>query len=214
MTLTAAGDILESTTLVGLNVPPVVVPTAGEGAPSRLFNNEDIIFPTASNVQFSTYTLGPRIPTNAKIKKVEAYVKGVDSNATAAAAFDVNLIFSDAPLGGIAVGMPVNDGTSPSYAGQIPTSALTGVVTTITTYASANKMFGSAKLLTANNGAALVTDLTFANTFTPEMSQLPLWDALGFTQDPGGYFNFFLVETTASSTAATGKIMMKVSYAV
>src|ERR1700728_4800860 len=107
MTLTAAGDILESAALINLDVPPVLVPTGGEGAPYRLFSNEDIISPTAANVQFSTYTLGPRIPTNAKVKKVEIYGKGVDSNATAAAAFDVNLIFSDAPLGGIAAGMPV-----------------------------------------------------------------------------------------------------------
>lgn len=213
MTLTAAGDILESATLINLDVPPVLVPTAGEGAPARLFNNEDIIFPTAAVVQFSTYTLGPRIPTNAKVKKVELYTKGIDTNGTATAAFDFNLIFSDAPLGGIAAGMPVNDGTSQSYAGQIPTSALTGAVTTITAYASPNKMFGSAVVL-PNSGTATVQDITFKNTFTPEMSQLPLWDALGFTQDPGGYFNFFLVNTAAVATAAAGKIMLKASYAV
>ena len=72
MTLTAAGDILESAQLVNLDVPPVLIPTSGEGAPAQLFTNEDIISPTSANVQFSTYTLGPRIPTNAKIKKVES----------------------------------------------------------------------------------------------------------------------------------------------
>lgn len=214
MTLTAAGDILESQGLINLDVPPVLIPSAGEGASSRLFSNEDIISPTASNVQFSTYTLGPRIPTNAKIKKVESYCKGVDSNGTAAGAFDINLIFSDAPLGGIAAGQPVNDGTTATNAGQIPTSALTGAVTSITTYASPNKMFGSSQVLMANSGAYKVTDLTYANTFTPAMSQLPLWDALGFAVDPGGFFNFFLVMETASSTAAAGTIMIKVSYAV
>lgn len=214
MTLTAAGDILESTTLIGMNVPPVLVPTSGEGAPHRLFSNEDIISPTASNVQFSTYTLGPRIPTNAKIKKVEIYGKGIDSNATAAFAIDINLIFSDAPLGGIAAGVPVDDGTTFTNAGLIPTSALTGATTSITAYASPNKMFGSSFVPVANNGAFKLSDVTFQNTFTPAMSQLPIWDALGFTVDPGGYFNFFLVCETASSTAATGTLMMKVSYAV
>ncbi len=214
MTLTAAGDILESAMLINLDVPPVVVPTSAEGAPHRLWSNEDIISPTSANVQFSTYTLGPRIPTNAKIKKVEAYCKGVDSNATAAGAFDINLIFSDAPLGGIAAGMPVNDGTVLTNAGQIPTSALTGANTTITAYASPNKMFGSGTVLMANSGAYKVTDLTYSNTFTPAMSQLPLWDALGFTVDPGGYFNFFLVMSTASSTAAAGTIMLRVAYGV
>ena len=214
MTLNAAGDILESAGLINLNVPPVLIPTSGEGASARLFSNEDIIFPTAANVQFSTYTLGPRIPTNAKLKKLESYVKGVDSNATAAVAMDINLIFSDAPLGGIAAGMPVNDGTPASYAGQIPTSALTGAVTTTTAYASPNKMFGTSQVLVANSGAYKLTDLTYAGTFTPAMSQLPLWDALGFTQDPGGFFNFFLVIETAASTAAAGTIMLRATYAV
>ena len=214
MTLNAAGDILESAGLINLNVPPVLIPTSGEGASARLFSNEDIIFPTAANVQFSTYTLGPRIPTNAKLKKLESYVKGVDSNATAAVAMDINLIFSDAPLGGIAAGMPVNDGTPASYAGQIPTSALTGAVTTTTAYASPNKMFGTSQVLVANSGAYKLTDLTYAGTFTPAMSQLPLWDALGFTQDPGGFFNFFLVIETAASTSAAGTIMLRATYAV
>ena len=214
MTLTAAGDILESQGLINLNDPPVLIPSAGEGAPVRLFSNEDIISPTAANVQFSTYTVGPRIPTNAKIKKVEIYAKGIDSNATAAVAMDINLIFSDAPLGGINAGAPVLDGTTQTNAGMIPTSALTGATTSITAYGSPNKMFGSSVVPVANNGAYKLTDVTFANTFTPAMSQLPIWDALGFTVDPGGYFNFFLVVETASSTAAAGTIMMKVSYAV
>lgn len=214
MTLTAAGDILESATLVGLNVPPVLVPTTGEGAPNKLYQNEDSVSPTAANVQFSTYTLGPRIPTNAKIKKVQVYGKGIDSNATAAVAADINVIFSDAPLGGIAAGVPVNDGTNSSYAGQIPTSALTGTVTTITAYASPNKMFGSAVVLVANSGAFKLQEVTHANTFTFAMRQLPLWDALGFTVDPGGFFNFFVVVETASSTAAAGTLGIIVDYAV
>ncbi len=214
MTLTAAGDILESAGLINLDVPPVLVPRSGEGAPARLFSNEDIISPTSANVGSSTYTLGPRIPTNAKVKKVTCYMKGVDSNATAAVAMDVNVIFSDAPLGGIAAGMPVNDGTTLANAGQIPTSALTGAITTITAYASANKLFGAAQVLVNNSGAYKVTDITYAGTFTPAMSLLPLWDALGFTVDPGGYFNFFLVVTTASSTAAAGTIMLRVEYAI
>jgi hypothetical protein len=214
MTLTAAGDILESAQLVQLNVPPVLVPTTGEGAAAKLYSNEDIISPTASIAQYSTYTLGPRIPTNARIKKVEWYTKGGDSNASPTAAFDINLIFSDAPLGGIAAGQSVNDGTTATNAGQIPTSALTGAVTSITAYASANKMFGSATVLPGASGVYKNTDITFANTFTPAMSQLPIWDALGFAVDPGGFFNFFLVNTAAVATAAAGTFMLRVTYAV
>lgn len=214
MTLTAAGDILESATLVGLNVPPVLVPTTGEGAANKLYQNEDVISPTAANVQFSTYTLGPRIPTNAKIKKVQMYGKGIDSNATAAVAVDINLIFSDAPSGGIAAGLPVNDGTTAVNSGQIPTSALTGAITSITAYASPNKMFGSSVVAVNNSGAFKLQELTHANTFTFAMRQLPLWSALGFTVDPGGFFNFFLVVNTAASTAAAGTLGLIVDYAV
>lgn len=214
MSLTAAGDILESAQLVALDVPPVSVPSMGEGAAFHVKSNDDSIAPTAANVQFSTYTVGPRIPTNAKIKSVKVYCKGVDSNATAAAAFDINLQFSDAPLGGIAAGQPVNDGTTYANAGTIPTSALTGATTTITAYSSPNKMFGSSVVLMNNSGAYKLTDVTYANTFTFAMRDLPIWDALGFTQDPGGFFQFFLVEETASSTAAAGTIGMIVDYAL
>ena len=214
MTLTAAGDILESAYLANISDQPVLVNTMGEGSPAQLFTNEDIIYPTAANVQFSTYTMGPRIPTNAKIKKVESYMKGVDTNATATVAMDINLIFSDAPIGGLAAGQPVNDGTTLANANQIPTSALTGAVTSITNYASPNKLFGASQVLVANSGAYKVTDITFAGAFTPAMTQLPIWDALGFAVDPGGFFNFFLVIETAASTAAAGTIMLKVNYAV
>lgn len=214
MTLTAAGDILESPILVNLNNPPALVPTAGEGAAARALRQEDYVNPTASNVQFSTYTLGPRIPTNAKIKKVQSYCKGVDSNATAAFACDINLIFSDAPIGGIAAGVPINDGTTASNAGQIPTSALTGAVTSTTAYASPNKMFGSSVVLAANSGAINLLDVTFKNSYKLEYMFLPIWDVLGYTQDPGGFFNFFIVCETASSTAAAGTLGLIVDYVV
>lgn len=214
MTLTAAGDILESSTLVGLNTPPILIPTAGEGGPAIMKRHEDYLNPTAAVVQFSTYTLGPRIPSNAKIKKVQVYAKGIDSNATAAVAADINLIFSDAPLGGIAASQPTEDGTTYANAGQIPTSALTGATTSITAYASPNKMFGSSVVLVNNSGAFKLQDVTFANTFTFPMSLEPIWAALGFAQDPGGFFNFFVVVETAPSTAAAGTLALIVDYAL
>lgn len=214
MSLTAAGDILESATLIALDVPPLLIPTAGEGSAHRLSQNEDVISPTSANVQFSTYTLGPRIPTTAKIKKVQMYGKGIDSNATAAVAVDINLIFSDAPLGGIAAGQPTWDSTTAANAGQIPTSALTGAVTSITSYTSPNKMFGSAVVAVNNSGAFKLQEITHSNTFTFAMRQLPLWSALGFTQDPGGFFNFFVVVQTAASTAAAGTLGLIVDFVV
>jgi hypothetical protein len=212
MTLTAAGDIIESQNLINMNVPPILMPTSGEGAPCRLFSNDDYVSPTSANVQFSTYTLGPRIPTNAKIKKVMLYTKGIDTNASQTCTYDINLIFSDAPLGGIAAGQPVNDGTTLTNAGQIPTSALTGAVTSITAYASPNKMFGSAVTLAAS-GAVDIQEVTYKNTFTFADRFLPLWDVLGYTVDPGGAFNFFIVQEANSATAAAGTLGLIVDYA-
>jgi hypothetical protein len=212
MTLTAAGDILESAILVGLNNPPLLIPTRGEGASAEIFQQDDIILPTAANVQYSTYTMGPRIPTNAKIKKVSLYGKGIDSNSTAAVAMDINLIFSDAPIGGIAAGEGTNDGTTYANAGQIPTSSLNGTTTSITAYASPNKMFGSSIVPVANSGAYKIQEITYANSFTYADRFLPIWDVLGYTQDPGGFFNFFLVCETAASTAAAGVLGLIVDF--
>lgn len=214
MSLTPAGDILESATSQAYGDFPVVIPSMGEGAPYTSKTNEDLVITTTSIVQFSTYTLGPRIPTNAKIKKVQMVCKGIDSNATAAVAADINLIFSDAVIGGLNGGAAVEDGTSAVNANTIPTSALTGATTTIPLYASPNKMFGSAVVLVGNSGALKNQELTFLNSFTTAMKQLPIWDALGFTSDPGGFFQFFVVIETAPSTAAAGSIQLEVSYAL
>jgi hypothetical protein len=220
MALTPAGDILEGVNVTILDTLPLAELSAGEGAPGEAQFNEDYVATTANSVQYSTYHLGPRIPTQAKIKRVKAYTKGIDTNGTGAMAFDVNLIFSDAPLGGIAAGAPIQDGTPPALAGLIPTSANTGATTTIASYTSPNKLFGSAKLLAGNAGAVLETDLTFANTFTFADKEVPLWDLFGFTNnagnpaDPGGFFDFFLVCTTAANTAAAGVIGIEVDYVV
>lgn len=214
MALTIAGDNLESTNLTLLDATPVTIATEGEGAPYRVKQNDDFIVTTTAIVSSSVYRLGPRIPTNARIKAVTIYAKGVDSNSTATAAADINLIFSDAPVGGLAAGSPVLDGTPVSNANLIPTSALTGATTTIATYASPNKMFGAAYLLVGNSAAAKTTDITFLNSFTPQMAQQPLWKALGYTQDPGGFVDFFVVMTANAATAAAGVIYIRATYSV
>lgn len=214
MALTPAGDIKESATLTQYSTSPVLVPTSGEGAVGDLVENEDFVAVTAVNVLNSVYYVGPRLPTTAKVKKVQMYGIGIDSNATEAAKYDVNLIFSDAPVGGLAGNAPVLDGTSVSLANQIPTTALNGTVTSIPTYASPNKMFGTAIAPVNNSGAFKLQELTHVGTFTFAMRQIPLWSVLGFAQDPGGYLNFFIVESTAAGTAAAGTLGMIVDYVV
>ena len=212
MALTPAGDIKESSTLTQLGNVPVTVQTSGEGSVGDLIENEDLVAVTAANVLNSVYYVGPRLPTTAKVKKVQMYGTGIDSNATAGVRYDVNLIFSDAPVGGLAGNAPVLDGTSISYANQIPTTSLNGTVTSVASYTNPNKMFGTAVTPVNNSGAFKLQELTHVGTFTFAMRQIPLWSVLGFPQDPGGYLNFFIVESTASSTAAVGTLGMIVDY--
>lgn len=203
MSLTAAGDILESAVLTNLAATPPVVATSGEGAKARTNRGEDYVTTTSAIVQNSTYLLGPRIPTNAKIKKVSVFGKSIDTNATSAGAADINVIFSDAPNGGLAANPAVLDGTSATNASQIPTSAFTGATTSMTAYSSPNKLFGSAYVLNGNSGAVKNTDQTFVNGYTFAATLAPFWNFLGYTSDPGGFINFFVVITTAPSTAGS-----------
>lgn len=213
MSLIPAGDIVESAALIGLNSAPVTVLTRGEGSAGFLLVNEDTVAVTANNVQFSTYTLGPRIPTNGKIKRVALYGTGVDTAWAPTFAIDVNLIFSDAPLGGVAAAAnAVNDGTAQANAGRIAT--LSGGTTSISDYASPNKLFGSSIVPVGSSGAPALQDVTYSNGFTFAERLLPLWDILGFPQDPGGFFDFFLVCETASTAAAPGTLGIITEFVV
>lgn len=206
-------EFLESSILTNLNSLPIQVPTKGEGASSILFTSEDFIVVNSNGDMAvdSYYIMGPRIPTNAKIKKVEAYSSG--NNGNNSASLDVNVIFSDAPSGGLAGGVSVSDGTRPDLAGQIPTAANDGTVTSLALYSNPNILFGSF-VISATNW----TDLTFAtgvSLYVFEDCLLPLWKKFGFTQDPGGFFNFALVVNSGSGgisgSATTG---LRVTYAV
>lgn len=213
---------LKSIPITNYDASPSVMPTVGEGGPGVLRTLTDYASPTSGATQWSTYRLA-RFATNAKIKRVWLYLKGIDTNATATATFDVNVAFSD----------DATDGTPVSLQGTIPSNKHDGTAfgfVTATGYSTAyansgtgNKLFGNTA--GSNTGTAQMTDITFKNTtvnegFFPPIRDDDLWNYFGFVtatgqaQDPGGAFDIFVVIATAVATAAAGTIGIEVDYIV
>ena len=200
---------LKSPTVTNLDAQPVVVATAGEGAPGMYRVLTDYTLPTAAagSATGNSYRLA-RFPTNAKIKRVWLYTKGLDSNATATLALDVNVAFSDSTV----------DGTPSSLQGTIPTTANNGTVTTLAAYSTPNNLFGTH--VVANSGAARELDITFTGTLTPANQNDDLWNVFGFTnsaglaQDPGGMFDILVVVSATAATAAAGTLAVEVDFVV
>lgn len=208
---------LKSTPITNLDASPIVVATAGEGLPGAIKGATDTVSPTSAVAQWSTYRLA-RFPTNAKVKHVWGYVTGVDTTTgttAVAATLDFNVAFSDSTTDGTpatlqgAIPSNKNDGTAFLFNGT------TGYSTSYNSTGTGNKLFGSA---IAVSTAATTTDLTFKNTFTPANRDDDLWNVFGFVnsqslaQDPGGYFDIFVVVAAAPTKAAAGIIAVEVDY--
>ena len=201
-------EALKSTAITNLDATPVVAASAGEGAPGMLRAIDDAVDTTTAGGVGSTYRMA-RFPVEAKIKRVLAYIGDVDSNATATWKGDYNVAFSDSTV----------DGTSPSYQGLIPTSALTGATTSVSSYSSPNLLFG--QKVASNSGAVqAVDDLTFNGTFLPADRQNPLWNYFGFqnaqgnAQSPGGFFDILVYVSAAAATAHAGHLGVEVDFVV
>ncbi len=164
----------KSQSITNLDSTPIVMNTAGEGAPSPLVHVNDTLAVATTDSIGSTYKF-VRIPTNAHVKNV-----WFDSVAIAALAGDVNVAFSDSAV----------DGTPVSLQGTIPQIS-----------AANNKLFGAAEALAAalhtNITHANITNYPLGS------SNQPLWEVLGYASDPGGMFDIEVVSTTAATTGGT-----------
>lgn len=213
---------LKSLPVTNLNATPILVATVGEGTPGNCKIATDSIAVTSAVAQWSTYRLAT-FPTGAKVKRVWAYLQGIDTNATATATFDFNVAFSDR----------TTDGTPTALQGTIPSNkhdgtafgfvASTGYSTSYAASGTGNKLFGN--LAGSNNGTAQMTDITFKNStasqgFFPAQRDDDVWNYLGFTnavglaQDPGGYFDVFVVVAAAVATAAAGVLGVEIDYVI
>src|ERR1700733_14617325 len=207
-----AADTLKSQSITNLDATPFVPNSAGQGATGRMVEADDVCSATATGLQTttSTYRL-VRIPTGAIPKAVSIATDVALDTGTPALVFDINLIFSDSTI----------DGTPTALQSLIPTTANTGATTSIASYSSPNKIFG-----TINNTSASVAFaptnviLNGSRTNYPMVNllQQPLWQTFGFVDgrgnpaDPGGYFDLMLYVSTGAGTGAAGNIWGKVDY--
>ena len=214
---------LKSNAVTNLDAQPIVNMTAGEGSPGHLQAQQDTVAPTSSIAQFATYRMA-RFPTDAKVKHVWCYTSGLEGQTTATASLDINVSFSDSTTDGtpavLQATIPSNkhDGTSLLFQGT------TGYSTGYTNSGTGNKLFGDA-LLQGVKGVVKYQEVTFLNT-TASVGYFPanqldnLWDVFGFTnavgtaQDPGGFFDIFVVVAAALTTAAAGVIGVEVDFVV
>jgi hypothetical protein len=183
---------VKSLSITNLDASPIIANTIGEGSPGQLRCSNDFVTATVGDTNGSVYRLC-RIPVNAKVKRVVlTYL-----TASTAGATDIDVAFSDS----------LTDGTQPAFAALAnPVVQITGPVD--------NKLFGSATALTA---ALKNAEATFANTFTAQHQNLPLWQVLvnlgctQFTTDPGGFFDI-VAKLTTTLTVAAGQFGAEVDY--
>lgn len=178
---------LKSAQITALDsIPYGDLQSAGLGAPARLKVLSGTVTAVASDGAGSTYQM-VRIPTNAVVKKVM-----LASQAQGAGKVQIGVYYSDSTV----------DGTPAAVQGTVvPT---TGV-----------DFFASDVDLTS---AVPQTDETFqhqanSGSYDPSMINKRLWDALGLSSDPGGFFDIVLTVHTTAITTGTGKIALQVEYA-
>jgi hypothetical protein len=184
-------ETLKTNPIVNLDAFPIVANAVGEGAPGILRSVNGHVAATAGVTSPSLYRM-VRIPPDCKIKHV--FLKSVAQGGSSAA--DVDVGFSDS----------LTDGTQPAFTGLAsPVIQITGPAD--------NKLFGSATSVVA---AAKNVDITFANTFTTDHQNLPLWQVLvnlgctQFSANPGGFFDIILKTTT--TVTAGGDVALEVQY--
>lgn len=183
-----ATEALKSTSIVNLDASPIAAMPTGEGASGVMRTVNGHVAATTSATSASTYRLC-RFPTNAKIKQVLL----TNAALATASAVDIDIAFSDS----------ATDGTQPALAGGIV--QITGP--------SDNKLFGSAVAVVS---AQKNQDQTFANTFTTDHQNIPLWQVLvnlgatQFTADPGGFFDILLKATATVNTG--GDLAVEVRF--
>jgi hypothetical protein len=211
-----ANDTVKSASLTNLDATPYLASNAGQGATGRKVEVDDYCAATAAGLQSSgSYYKLVRIPTGALVKSVTLFTdKAPDAASAKTVAFDLNLIFSDS----------VDDGTPTYLQGLIPTSANTGGTTTIASYSSPNKIYGTV-IETSNTTAFGPIDEVFnglgANySLTGGFMNLPLWQIFGFTDgrgyasDPGGYFDLMAYVATGATTGQACNIYAKVEFSI
>jgi hypothetical protein len=214
---------------------PMVPNTTGQNGQADLKQISDFITPVNTAAQYSTYRL-VRFPSNAKVKHLWIFT---DNAATSSdASFDIDVAASDCgfttTLSGTTstvVQASLTDGTPAIL--NTSGGTLLGVTVGTTTdnnvgifqlNSANNKLFGAAVDLHAANPIApvdyagnMVTNLYTNGGAGTQSGQgardLPMWQVLNFTSDPGGFFDIMLQATTEFETSNTTSIYVSLEYA-
>ncbi len=178
---------LKSTAITNLDASPVVANTGGLGAPARDSIVSGYVTALASDAAGSTYQL-VRVPSTAIIKHVF-----FASEAQGAGKVQLSVYYSDS----------TTDGTQVANQGLVVPTTGAGFFSDDIDLTSAV----AAADYTSNG-----TSGTGANGYTLDKRNKHLWDALGLTTDPGGYFDIVAVVHTTAITTGTGKLGVTVHY--
>ena len=123
-----------------------------------------------------------RIPTSAKVKQIV-----FESAAQGAGKFDLSVYYSDSTV----------DGSPVAQAGAVVASTGSQFFASIIDCAS----------------AVARTDVTNeSGNYTVDKRNKALWDALGLSSDPGGWFDIVAVCATTAVTTGTGKFGVDVWF--
>ena len=211
-----ANDTVKSQSLTNLDATPFLMNNGGQGNVAFAGTVEDYCAATVAGLQSSgSYYKLIRVPTFALVKSLTLFTdKAPDAASAKTVAFDLSWVFSDS----------TDDGTPTWLQGLIPTSANTGGTTTIASYSSPNKMYGTV-IETSNTAAYGPTDVVFNGlgsnySFTGGFMNLPLWQIFGFTDgrgyaaDPGGFFDLMAYVATGATTGQACNIFARCTYAV
>ena len=203
-----------SPSITNFDAAPTVAVNTGAGAGSRLHTIDDIVSMTTTITGNATsYARIVRFPTEAIVKKVIiSESTELDTHSADQLVMDFNVAFSDS----------TTDGTPAALQGTIPTTALTGAVTTFAAYSSPNLLWG--QYTPTYNAIFRNVDITFNGSFSTysfkTLVMQPLWLTFGFTNaygvsgDPGGFFDLTVYVSTAAGTSALGDLYARVEYSI
>ncbi len=175
---------LKSAAITNLDATPVVPNTTGEGAPGRTLQVNGFAIPLAADAAGSTYQL-VRVPSNAKIKHLF-----FESEAQGAGKFQLGVYYSDSTV----------DGTSAANQGLVvPTTGVDFFASDI-------------DCSSAVNSADYVGGGGTTSRYNLSLRNKQLWDALGLTSDPGGFFDIVATCHTTAVTTGTGRLGVSALY--
>jgi len=179
-------DALKSLSITDLDATPVVQHTAGQGAPGSLKAVSDYVTPTTGGLgsTSSTYKM-VRVPTQVKLKELKIISAQLDSNGSPTLAVDVGAYYSDSTV----------DGTASANQGNAVNAA-------------AND-FGDNVLIAS---AASISATDVLTNFGADKRNKALWDALGLSSDPGGYFDIVVTVEAIAATAVSAIMGLEARY--